>query len=181
MTAHATTTLNRGGEIDNPLPHQSPPPISHGTLTPPTAPDWGLALGISTTDFTARAFTSDPRSLKEVRLFVQKTIHAWGLEAFIDDLILVVNELTTNAVRHALTSDDETHVNAWLGMTRTAGSVVCAVTDPSSLPPRPQPRQDLAQKGRGLLIVDALTSQWGYAHTQPAGKTVWARITAKGL
>lgn len=36
----------------------------------------------------------------------------------------------------------------------------------------------LAQAGRGLLIVVSLTSQWGYAKTSPAGKTVWARILA---
>ncbi|MFG2305285.1 ATP-binding protein [Actinacidiphila glaucinigra] len=173
--------MDRVGAADDTLPYWSPQPLPHGTLTPPATPDWGLALGISTTDFTARAFTSDPRSLKDVRLFVQETIRSWGLEAFIDDLILVVNELTTNAVLHALPADDETHVKAWLGITRTGSTVVCAVSDPSSTPPRPLPPKHLAQEGRGLQVIDALTSQWGYAHTQPAGKTVWARVTAKGF
>ncbi|MGW7426985.1 hypothetical protein ACWGJB_44590 [Streptomyces sp. NPDC054813] len=32
--------------------------------------------------------------------------------------------------------------------------------------------------GRGLVIVDALTNQWGYARTHSGGKIVWARIAA---
>ncbi|MGW4786746.1 ATP-binding protein [Streptomyces sp. NPDC004230] len=155
---------------------------TQATLTPPTAPDWGLALGISTADFAARAFTSDPGSLKSVRRFVRETITAWGLAAFADDTTTVVNELTTNAIRHALDKDDEPHVKAWLGIARTSSSVVCAVTDPSPAPPSPHARTDLAPTGRGLLIVDALTSShWGYAETAPAGKTVWARIAAPHL
>ncbi|MFD5017123.1 ATP-binding protein [Streptomyces chartreusis] len=59
-------------------------------------------LEISTADFAARAFTCHPDSLKTIRRFILETISTWGLHALADDLTTVVNELTTNAVQHAL-------------------------------------------------------------------------------
>ncbi|GAA3798078.1 ATP-binding protein [Streptomyces coacervatus] len=153
-------------------------PLATTALVPPTAPDWGLALGISTSDFAARAFTCEPTSLQSVRRFVRETISAWGLNMLAEDMTTVVNELTTNAVRHALDGCAEAPGKAWLGIARTGGAVVCAVTDPSSTPPTRRHPERLAEAGRGLLVVDALTGhQWGYAQTAPDGKTVWARLT----
>ncbi|MGW0423259.1 ATP-binding protein [Streptomyces sp. NPDC003015] len=140
-------------------------------------PDWGLELGISTADFAARAFTPDPDSLKTIRRFIRDTITEWGLSPLADDLITVVNELTTNAVQHALTPHRESRSKAWLGIARTGNTVVCAVTDPSPVPPAYRLPEQLAEAGRGLLIVNALTSQWGYARTPSNGKAVWARIS----
>ncbi|MFF4041121.1 ATP-binding protein [Streptomyces sp. NPDC001816] len=138
--------------------------------------DWGLALGISTADFAAHAFSQDPKSVESIRRFVRETIGSWGLRAFADDLTNVVNELTTNAVQHALPKRDE-QAKAWLGMAHIDGTVVCAVTDPSPTPPTHRFPEHLAPAGRGLVIVDALTSQWGYTKTRTGGKIVWARIT----
>ncbi|MFH9968846.1 ATP-binding protein [Streptomyces mirabilis] len=126
--------------------------------------------------------TSDPGCLKSVRRFVRETITAWGLAAFADDTTTVVNELTINAIRYALDKEGEPHGKAWLGIARTSGAVVCAVTDPNPAPPSPHAQADLAPTGRGLLIVDALTSShWGYAEAAPAGKTVCAHIAAPRL
>ncbi|MEV7787625.1 ATP-binding protein [Streptomyces sp. NPDC088106] len=147
-------------------------------LTPPVPLDWGLALGISTADFVARSFTRDPGSLKSIRRFIRETIGAWGLTALADDLTSAVNELTTNAVQHALTAPDEARGRAWLGMTRAGNTVMCAVTDPSPTPPLRRRPACLAEAGRGLAVVDALTDQWGYAATAPGGKAVWVRLSA---
>ncbi|MFK0287991.1 ATP-binding protein [Streptomyces sp. NPDC090499] len=138
--------------------------------------DWGLALGISTADFAAHAFSRDPESVQGIRRFTRETIAGWGLCAYADDLTNVVNELTVNAVQHALPKRGE-QAKAWLGMAHTGGTVVCAVTDPSPAPPSCLSPEHLAPTGRGLVIVDALTSQWGYARTHSGGKIVWARIT----
>ncbi|MET9116065.1 ATP-binding protein [Streptomyces longwoodensis] len=143
-------------------------------------PDWGLELGISTADFAARAFTCDPDSLKNIRHFIRETITEWGLRYLIDDLTTIVNELTTNAVQHALAPPEQARSTAWLGIARTASAVVCAVTDPSPTPPTSSRPEQLAETGRGLLIVNALTSQWGYAPTPSNGKAVWARLPAPG-
>lgn len=61
-------------------------------------------------------------------------------------------------------------------MAHTDGTVVCAVTDPSPTPPSHHFPDHLAPAGRGPVIVDALTSQWGHIKTHTGGKTVWARI-----
>ncbi|MER6738125.1 ATP-binding protein [Streptomyces puniciscabiei] len=156
------------------------PPVQHTARNNRSAYsdrlDWGLALGISTADFAAHAFSQDPTSVKNIRRFVRETIASWGLRAFADDLTNVVNELTTNAVQHALIAGDEQR-KAWLGIAHTHGAVVCAVTDPSPAPPASIHPNHLALAGRGLIIVDALTSQWGYTPTHSGGKIVWARIT----
>lgn len=178
MAVNAATALSRATQSED-----TRPPNPRGRLAPappasPITPDWGLELGISTADFAARAFTCDPDSLRAIRRFIVTTVSAWGLHALADDLMTVVNELTTNAVQHALPGPGDAPPKGWLGIARTGSTVVCAVTDPSSTPPSRRPLEYLADTGRGLLIVDALSSQWGYAASAPAGKTVWARISS---
>lgn len=48
-----------------------------------------------------------PQSVESIRRFVRETIGSWGLRTFADDLTNAVNELTTNAVQHALLERDE--------------------------------------------------------------------------
>ncbi|WP_421110344.1 ATP-binding protein [Streptomyces sp. NEAU-S77] len=140
------------------------------------APDWGLALGISSAGFAARAFTGERRSLESVRRFTRDVLRAWDLTDLTDDMTTVVSELVTNALRHALEGREQASGKAWLGILRTGGALVCAVADPSPSPPLPQAPGPLAEDGWGLRIVDALTSQWGYCETDSYGKAVWARI-----
>lgn len=73
----------------------------------------------------------------------------------LDDFVVAVNELLTNAVRHG---GGTGHVTLW----RDAGSVVCEVSDrgtglaaphPTD-PPRPNPDQP---GGRGLWLAGRLT------------------------
>jgi anti-sigma regulatory factor (Ser/Thr protein kinase) len=176
VTTHAATALSRATGVQLPLSPADRNPLESAPLAPPAAPDWGLALGISAAGFAARAFTCEPGSLESIRRFARDTISDWGLTAFADDMTTVVGELTANAVRHALPACGEADTKAWLGMVRTGGAVVCTVVDPSPSPPTRQDPDYLAETGRGLLIVDALTSQWGYSEPDPSGKTVWARI-----
>ena len=60
---------------------------------------------------------------------------AWGLNALADDMTLVVNELTTNAVRHALAGCGDARSKARWDANRTGGALVYAVTDPSFTAP----------------------------------------------
>jgi hypothetical protein len=52
--------------------------------------------------------------------------------------------------------------------------VLCAVADPSEAAPTPQTRGSLAETGRGLHIICALSDQWGYTAPSETGKVVWA-------
>ena len=56
--------------------------------------------------------------------------------------------------------------------------VVIQVWDGSDRPPVPQPVQPEADRGRGLLLVGALSSEWGcYTPEKSSGKVVWAVVT----
>ncbi|MGW4759978.1 ATP-binding protein [Streptomyces chartreusis] len=155
--------------------------LTHTRPASCSTPDWRLELGISTADFAARSFTCDPGSFKTVRRFILETISAWELNALADDLTTVVNELPTNALQHALPGPGDGQPKGCLGIARTGSAVVCAVSDPSYTPPVCVRPPLLADTGRGLLIVDALTTRWGYAAASPQGKTVWARISSPSI
>jgi anti-sigma regulatory factor (Ser/Thr protein kinase) len=80
----------------------------------------------------------------------------------------LVNELVTNAVLHAR-SILILHVDAGGSQVRVG------VEDLSSNHPQPgQPPVD-AEHGRGLMLVDALSTAWGWDRT-PTGKTVWFEL-----
>lgn len=85
-----------------------------------------------------------------------------------EDLLLVVSEMVTNAVRHGappveleVVADDDT--------------VVIAVTDSSPRRPQPRPPDTEAEGGRGMALVDVLCAAHG-VRPQPPGKSVWAAV-----
>jgi len=73
----------------------------------------------------------------------------------------VLTELVANVVDHARTQMTIT-------IEHVTGLVLVAVTDGSNAPPRQQPHDIHAARGRGLQLVAALSRRWD--------KTVWAEI-----
>ncbi|MFE7773389.1 ATP-binding protein [Streptomyces sp. NPDC057445] len=114
----------------------------------------------------------------QARRFVSITLNGWALEALVPDMELVVSELVTNAVQHALgeAAAEPTGYPLWLGLCRRPGQVVCTVTDPSPEPPRPRATESSALGGRGLALVGALSESWSWSLTPPRGKAVWATL-----
>ena len=84
----------------------------------------------------------------------------------VEDVLLLVSELVTNAVLHAGTS---TRVSA----TVEAGVVSVAVSDddPHHAPFLAE-RGSMATNGRGVMLVDALASDWGI-DLRHDSKVVW--------
>jgi len=88
---------------------------------------------------------------------------------------MVVSELVTNAVMaSAELRPAIAPIVVWLGSDTRA--VLVAVADAS---PRPPTRLNLdpdAEGGRGLALVEAFSSRWGWHRTTMAGvvKVVWA-------
>jgi two-component sensor histidine kinase len=100
----------------------------------------------------------------------------------LDDLLLVVSELVTNAVVHGcrsamgLDGDPDVDVSWEL----RGDEVLVCVSDPSpQLPVRLRPHPT-SPGGRGLAIVDCMTRDWGARHTR-RGKQVWARVPVHPL
>ncbi len=88
----------------------------------------------------------------------------------VEDVLLLVSELVTNAVLHARTY---TRVSASV----RAGRVVVAVgdADPHHAPFLAE-RGTMATNGRGVMLVDALASDWGI-DLREHWKVVWFETT----
>lgn len=95
--------------------------------------------------------------------------------AALDDVDLVVSELLGNAVRHACPIAGGVLLLGWriedgeLGLRVTDGGSGRAV-EPREVAP-------LADSGRGLTIVDTLSSAWGVVEHAGGLRTVWATLT----
>ncbi|MCX5067419.1 ATP-binding protein [Micromonospora lupini] len=120
----------------------------------------------------AEAF--EQAQVTEIRHSVTTCAHASGLDGQrLDDFVLAVNELITNAVRHG-------GGRGWLRLWREPGALLCEVADhgqgitPQRLGDRSRPAPDTAG-GWGLWLARELTDDMEIA-TSAAGTTV--RITA---
>lgn len=83
--------------------------------------------------------------------------------------VLLATELVTNAVEHG-------HGDAYLDASVDAQTIRLEVTDASTVVPRPNAGVGrLDERGRGLLLIDALASRWGVL-PRPNGKTVWCEL-----
>jgi len=122
---------------------------------------------------------ADARSVRETRDFTIATLRRWGVADRCDDIVIVVSELLTNAIRHAQPAADDERVR-WpirLDLLQSGPCVLCMVADPSDRPPVPREPGCLAEAGRGLQIIAALSDQWGFTTPGDMGKVVWAMFS----
>jgi anti-sigma regulatory factor (Ser/Thr protein kinase) len=99
------------------------------------------------------------------RAFASSAAMALGFPS--DDVALVVSELATNACVHA-------HSPFTVSVSLTGSRLTVEVADCDPRTPVKGEPSPVALSGRGLLIVDTLTSMWGIRDMPPAGKAVWA-------
>jgi anti-sigma regulatory factor (Ser/Thr protein kinase) len=125
----------------------------------------------------------DARSVRAARDFTIATMHRWGAAERGDDIAMVVSELLTNALRHALPEVGQAPRlgSIRLGFLQPGCSVICAVADPSPQPPAPRDPDVLCEGGRGLHVISALADTWGCTPPSHAGKVVWALFSLKHL
>ncbi|WP_328768873.1 ATP-binding protein [Streptomyces sp. NBC_00286] len=120
-------------------------------------------------------FPADPGSVKTARSFVRSQLHAWGLDSLGDVTALLVSELVTNSLQHAMGPIDVRLVRP----TGPRGGLLVEVSDP--LPDLPHERAAHAddEGGRGLHLVACSSRRWG---TRPGatGKTVWFELAPPG-
>jgi hypothetical protein len=110
--------------------------------------------------------TREPTSAAEARSQVREVIRAWKIPVDPDIAILLTSDLVTNAITHG---EGET---VTLGIRCSRGHLRVDVYDsPRSLPAQADGAVDAAV-GRGLVLVAALSTEWGSFRT-PAGKAVY--------
>jgi anti-sigma regulatory factor (Ser/Thr protein kinase) len=108
----------------------------------------------------------------EARGQLYTLVSVWGMAVDVDVLVLLASELITNAVTHAEERAGAGAISVCVRCLR--GELRVEVHDGShDLPPSvPLKVDDDAETGRGLLLVDALATEWGFYRT-PGGKAVY--------
>ncbi|KUM74959.1 SpoIIE family protein phosphatase [Streptomyces griseorubiginosus] len=107
----------------------------------------------------------DPAQVAEARKAASRQLTEWGLEDFAFTTELVVSELVTNAIRHAVGP-----IRLRLIRART---LMCEVLDSGSTAPHLRHPRTTDEGGRGLLLVSQFAQRWGTRFV-PEGKVIWA-------
>jgi anti-sigma regulatory factor (Ser/Thr protein kinase) len=117
-----------------------------------------------------------PTAAACARGHVRAVAAEWGLDGLADTAELLVSELVTNAIQASerLRIAATPVVRIWVVSDRS--SLVLRVWDGSDAMPVRQEAGPGDDCGRGLMIINALSADWGCCR-QADGKVVWARIT----
>jgi serine/threonine-protein kinase RsbW len=113
-----------------------------------------------------RAFAAQPLQVAQARRFVGGVLSGFTVAA---DIVLCVSELASNAVLHSNSRapGGQFVVRAWIS---AVGRVHAEVEDRGG-PWIPDTDPD-EERGRGLLIVAALSTRWGITGSE-AGRVAW--------
>ncbi|HET7244378.1 MAG TPA: ATP-binding protein [Streptosporangiaceae bacterium] len=121
------------------------------------------------------------------RLHTTLVLWEWELGTLVHTAGLVVSELVSNAVQASAGLTGSRFAGHWapgtppvrVWLSADDHRVVIQVWDGSDRPPMPQAVEPEADSGRGLLLVGALSEEWGcYTPEKSSGKVVWAVVTA---
>ncbi|MGH3240285.1 MAG: ATP-binding protein [Spirillospora sp.] len=123
-----------------------------------------------------REFLGRPDQVRFVRTFAAHLLA--GFPA-LDDVLLVLDELAVNAVRHTRSGDAEGG-RFTVDISMDVAGVIVYVTDQGGArEPRLRSLAELAEGGRGLLAVEALAATWSWSGT-PEGRIVRATFPRTG-
>jgi anti-sigma regulatory factor (Ser/Thr protein kinase) len=109
------------------------------------------------------------------RLHTRQVLWEWKLRSLGENAELLVTELVTNAVKASRAMTQAFPVRLWLAS--DSARVLILVWDASLQPPVRMDTSDEAENGRGLMLVEAISEQWGwYFREGNDGKAVWALL-----
>jgi anti-sigma regulatory factor (Ser/Thr protein kinase) len=109
---------------------------------------------------------------RDARKAARSYLQEWHVPAdVVDDALLVVSELVTNAVRHA--GDESSTIE--LELDRSGDHLRVALADGSKASPSPRSASHVAEDGRGMALLAALSDRWGI-EPRNGGKRVWWEV-----
>ncbi len=111
-----------------------------------------------------------PASVARIRRFAVETSRTTAPAVDADTVALLVSEVATNALVHG-TGRVRVRVRP------TGGGLRVEVHDEGPTLPSRREATPMDEGGRGIALVDALSSGWG-AEATPEGKTVWFEVAA---
>ncbi|MFD4033503.1 ATP-binding protein [Streptomyces sp. NPDC058637] len=123
--------------------------------------------------FREAFYRRERRSIPLVRQFVREALLDWSCGVPVDDVLLCVSELATNALVHGVPPGRGFRVQLFRERTLrievhdSGGGEVRAGAG----------AEPYAEYGRGLTLVVALADGWGVEERNP-GKTVWCEFAA---
>lgn len=126
-------------------------------------------VGRSVHDEATLDLPDELSSVATARRFVREKLQEWGVEASVDDAMLVVSELAANALTHAESSYR-------VRLATTGPALRIEVEDDGSGTPEPKPLTETEEHGRGLHLVGAVAASWGMEAGLAGGKRVWAEL-----
>jgi anti-sigma regulatory factor (Ser/Thr protein kinase) len=126
---------------------------------------------------THLALAALPSAVPCARGHVRLVAAEWDLAELADTAELLASELVSNAVQASgrLNTAGPPVVRLWV--TSDGESLVIRVWDASDDMPVRQEAGPGDDSGRGLMIIDALSVDWGSYRDPDGGKTVWATIS----
>jgi anti-sigma regulatory factor (Ser/Thr protein kinase) len=124
-----------------------------------------------------------PHAVGRARAWARWVLGTWHLDGVADTVELLVSELVTNAVRATGVTDDSTDPRhlfgkvkpIYLSLSALAEAVLIEVWDASETPPLRRTASDEDETGRGLILVQALSKEWGCEVLRTGGKIVWSK------
>ncbi|MFG2144013.1 ATP-binding protein [Streptomyces sp. NPDC048696] len=125
--------------------------------------------------------TVGDHSARHLRRILRRYLASWSMTVLADAAELALTELVANVVRHV----PSRHCQVLL-LARENGIRVEITDDcpklpaPPTRPATPLPDSELAESGRGLLIVASVADRWGVLPHLWGGKTVWFECDVRG-
>ncbi|GAB1326677.1 ATP-binding protein [Streptomyces sennicomposti] len=146
-----------------------------------STPGWTAEPLAPTGHFTIR-LSATPRGARLARRLATQQLADWGWGYATEasgTVALLVAELTANAVRHGRVRGRDFRMSLTLHAADPALRIEVTDARPDHRPPTPgtlaQSPPD-AESGRGLLLVEALSTHWGVTNGDPYTKTVWCEV-----
>jgi serine phosphatase RsbU (regulator of sigma subunit) len=132
--------------------------------------EWGITTSVNVLDVVSLELDDEPSAVRAGRRFVRAQLLTRGAVDVVDDATVVTAELLANARQHGAAP-----VSVFVS--GAAGRVRVGVRDASTRTPISPNRSTSNMTGRGIQLVEALSSRWG-VQIDEHGKVVWAEFGA---